>query len=555
MNDPNGLFYLDCTWHLFFQYYPHAPVHGPMYWGHATSCDLVCWEEQPIALCPQGAVQIFSGSAVVDYSNSAGFAEGTGGTPPIVAIYTGHDTEAVGPHFAENQCLAYSLDGGTTWTQYAENPVLVNPGVPNFRDPKVSWDAARGRWLMVLAAGDRVHFYSSADLKAWTFLSEFGSDCGAHGGVWECPDLFALPVRNEEEIEAWETADFPEQAVGSDSHAGADAELGFEAAAEAGAGGECGCVEEKWVLLVSVNPGGPNEGSATQYFVGDFDGKTFTPDECCAEGPTGNDRAKARAQDDATCDCDCDCSAVRWVDWGRDNYAGVTFNNVPSGRRVMIGWMSNWDYAAGLPTVGDGWCGQMTFPRELSLAKSADEGLVLQSYPAGELWAHCDLGSRIFRCGSIDAPNADVSVLAFGELDLTRACLKLSLHGLGAGRTTFTCYSGWGEALKWGIDNDAATGKASLFIDRSSAGLGDLPENFPVPVMTAPLAGGLRSSLRLCVLLDKTSIEVFANWGERTLTALAFPTAAFNRCCVCAESAGVTFSLEAYALRVNNCEP
>jgi len=512
INDPNGLLYLDGTWHLFFQYYPHAPIHGPMYWGHATSCDLVSWEEQPIALCPQGSIYMFSGSAVVDYCNTSGFGSEDTTLQPLVAIYTAHDTAETDPNKTENQALAYSLDGGTTWTQYAGNPVLQTPDLPNFRDPKVSWDKANARWLMVLAAGDRVHFYASPNLKDWTFLSEFGADCGAHGGVWECPDLFSLPVKNE----FWEDGLDDDDCV------------------------PCTPPQKKWVLLVSINPGGPNDGSATQYFVGDFDGTTFTLDESQP------------------------CDEARWVDWGRDNYAGVTFNNVPCGRQVMIGWMSNWDYAADLPTGGDGWRGQMTIPRELLLSKTATEQTtaecyVLHSKPASELWARCDPCSRIFRCGSVDSSNAEVPVVEFGELDLQRACLRISLHGLGPGRTTFTCYTGWGEELKWGINNILGegenSGSAELFIDRSNANGANLPANFPVPVMTAPLAGGLRTSLRLCVLLDKTSIEVFANWGERTLTALAFPTAAFNRCCVTAESTGATFSLEAYELHVDNCEP
>jgi len=508
INDPNGLLYLDGTWHLFFQYYPNAPIHGPMYWGHATSCDLVCWQEQPIALCPQGSIYMFSGSAVVDYENTSDFGSEDTTLQPLVAIYTAHDTAATNPNEAENQALAYSLDGGTTWTQYAGNPVLQSPGLPNFRDPKVSWDAANARWLMVLAAGDRVHFYCSPNLKDWTFLSEFGADCGAHGGVWECPDLFSLPVKNE----FWED--------------GLDADVSDA----------CASAKEKWVLLVSINPGGPNEGSATQYFIGDFDGTTFTLDE-------GQP-----------------CNEARWVDWGRDNYAGVLFNNVPCERRVMIGWMSNWDYAAELPSASGGWLGQMTIPRELSLVASA-EGYVLKSYPVAELFARREQGSRLFRCGNAEVANEEVPMIPFGELDLKRGMVKVSLHGLGAGRSTLILRNPWGEELRFGIHNREGSASAELFVDRTEAGgagstgSAGLPANFPVPVMTAPLFGGTRSSLRLLILCDKTSLELFCNRGERTMTALVYPSSPFTEMGFSAESAGATFSLEAYALHVDNCEP
>jgi len=500
INDPNGLLYLDGTWHLFFQYYPHAPIHGPMYWGHATSCDLVCWQEQPVALCPQGSIYMFSGSAVVDYGNTSGFGDGT--TPPLVAIYTAHDIAETDPNQVENQALAYSLDGGMTWAQYAGNPVLQSPGLPDFRDPKVSWDAECGRWLMVLAAGDRVHFYESADLINWRFLSEFGAECGAHGGVWECPDLFSLPVKNE----------FWEDGLDADDSEG------------------CAPEKEKWVLLVSINPGGPNEGSATQYFVGDFDGTTFTLDESQP------------------------CASARWVDWGRDNYAGVLFNNVPGDRRVMIGWMSNWDYAAELPSAADGWLGQMTIPRELSLVVNS-EGYVLKSYPVPELFARREQGSRLFRCGKVEVANEEVPMIPFGELDLKRGMIKVSLHGLGAGQSTITFRNPWGQELRLGVNNVEGSASAELFVDRSDAGSEVLPKNFPVPLMVAPLAGGMRNSMRMLLCLDKTSLECFANRGERCVTASVYPSAAFTEMGFSAESTGATFSLEAYALHVDNCEP
>ncbi|KXU37715.1 hypothetical protein AXK11_00345 [Cephaloticoccus primus] len=518
MNDPNGLLYLDGIWHLFFQYYPCEPIHGPMHWGHATSPDLVSWEQQPTALCPQGPIQIFSGSAVVDYQNTSGF--GTAANPPVVAIYTAHDVMASEPEEEEKQALAYSLDGCLTWTHYEGNPVLASSSLHlNFRDPKVFWYAPGGHWLMVLAVGNRVHFYSSPDLKGWTFLSEFGADCGAHGGVWECPDLFPLPVQ------------------------GCAGEGGEQAASEG----------EKWVLLVSVNPGGPNPGSATQYFVGDFDGTAFSVSRVSKTKGRGGTKRAAREESGE--------SSARWVDWGRDNYAGVLFNNVPVSdtpllegeasphgrvgsmglrpRRIMIGWMSNWDYAANLPSRADGWLGQMTIARELSLV-SCPEGYVLKSYPVQELFDH--LSCALTRSGVVRADSEAVLIHA-DELDLSCAVISVSLANLGLGRTTFTLRNGCDERLFFGIDN--AEGSAGLFVDRRYSGSFAGDENFAEPVMTAPLFGGPRSEVKFLFVLDKTSVEIFVDEGLRVMTALFFPKRPFIELSLGAAIAGATFSLEA----------
>lgn len=234
MNDPNGMFYLDGEYHLFFQHNPEASVWGPMHWGHAVSKDLVHWEELPIALYPDEQGTIFSGSAVVDWSNSSGL--GSKENPPIVALYTYHNAkmEKEGKIDYQTQALAYSLDKGRTWKKYSGNPVIENPGIKDFRDPKVMWHEASEKWVMVLAQKDHIGFYSSDNLIDWSLESTFGEDIGSHGGVWECPELLLMPVK--------------------------------------------GTNEYRYVLLVSISPGGPNGGSATQYFVGDFDGKEFLLD-------------------------------------------------------------------------------------------------------------------------------------------------------------------------------------------------------------------------------------------------------------------------------------
>jgi fructan beta-fructosidase len=278
MNDPNGLVYYAGEWHMFYQYYPHDTVWGPMHWAHAVSRDLVNWETLPIAIAPDEQGYIFSGSAVIDARNSAGFGAGV-----MVAIYTIHDAERgrANTRDHESQGIAISFDNGRTFQRFSGNPVLPNPGqTQDFRDPNVFWDEARGQWVMSLSVTDHIRFYASHDLKEWTYLSSFGAGIGAHGtdddGVWECPNLF--PIVDE-------------------------------------ASGE-----KRWVLIQNLNPGGPQGGSGTQYFVGDWDGTTFTLDP------------------------EFGTEAV-WLDHGADNYAGITWDSAPDGRRVIIGWMSNWLYA------------------------------------------------------------------------------------------------------------------------------------------------------------------------------------------------------------------
>jgi len=223
--------YYKGIYHLFFQYYPDSTVWGPMHWGHATSTDLIHWQQKPVALYPDTLGYIFSGSAIVDYKNTSGF--GRPGQVPLVAIFTQHDPKGAKAKRKDfqNQSIAYSLDNGKTWIKYKGNPVLKNPGIIDFRDPKVMWYAPGNKWVMTLATKDRITFYSSPDLKNWKKESEFGENVGAHGGVWECPDLFTLDDNGK----------------------------------------------KIWVLIVNLNPGGPNKGSATQYFLGNFDGNRFTP--------------------------------------------------------------------------------------------------------------------------------------------------------------------------------------------------------------------------------------------------------------------------------------
>ncbi|PKB17595.1 glycoside hydrolase family 32 protein [Flavobacterium sp. 5] len=455
MNDPNGMFYSNGTYHLFYQYYPDGNVWGPMHWGHAVSKDLIKWEELPIAIYPDNQKLIFSGSAVVDSKNTSGLAKGK--ETPIVAIYTLHDKEkeTQGAIDFENQDMAYSLDNGFTWKKFDEgNPIIKNPGIRDFRDPKVSWDETHKQWVMVLAVQDRTQFYKSSNLKNWEYLSDFGKDIGAHGGVWECPDFFQIKVE--------------------------------------------GTNEKKWVLIQNLNPGGANGGSGTQYFVGDFDGKTFTLDAEFAKRVTAE-------------------KAV-WVDYGKDNYAGVTWNNIPSsdGRRLFIGWMSNWDYGQQVPTTT--WRSSTTIPREIKLIKK-ENNYSLISNPVKEIKKYV---SKTTTKKNVKGKGR-LSLVAEGKIDLTKAIIEFDLKNIKQDTYTFTLSNKAGESLSFGINNS----DNYLFVDRSKAGKNDFSEKFASTISKAALNGNQKEAV-FKIILDKTSIEIFYNNGEKVMTEIFFPTEPFT---------------------------
>lgn len=428
MNDPNGMFFYEGEYHLFYQHYPDSTVWGPMHWGHAVSKDLVRWEHLPIALYPDSIGYIFSGSAVVDWNNTAGF--GTGDNMvPIVAVFTYHnmDGEKSGRVDFQTQGIAYSLDNGRTWTKYDKNPVLLNPGIKDFRDPKVSWNEAAKQWVMTLAVKDHIEFYGSPDLMKWEKLSEFGQQIGGHGGVWECPDLF--PLKDSE----------------GKTH---------------------------WVLLVSINPGGPQGGSATQYFVGNFDGKNFI------------------SQDTTT----------RWIDYGADNYAGVTWSDVPAedGRRLFMGWMSNWQYAQVVPA--NTWRSAMTLPREL-LVKQTSTGLRLTSKPAVEVKKLFDDGECFNAPTKFEGP----VVINFGVLEHQAIAFELSNEKE--------------EKVTIALDNGIFS------FDRSKAGIGNFQESFSA--LHQVKLGDLNVS-SVEIYVDASSIEIFLNDGVVVMTELVFPSVPYN---------------------------
>jgi fructan beta-fructosidase len=429
MNDPNGMVYYDGEYHLFYQHYPDSTVWGPMHWGHAVSKDLIQWEHLPIALYPDKLGYIFSGSAVMDLENTSGL--GTAEAPPMVAIFTSHDMEGerAGKKDYETQSIAYSVDKGRTWTKYEKNPVLPNPGIRDFRDPKVAWNNVAKQWVMTLAVTDHIEFYGSPDLKKWTKLSEFGKKLGSHRGVWECPDLFSLT----------------------------DADG-----------------KTKWILFVSINPGGPQGGSATQYFVGEFNGKSFS------------------SQDTVT----------RWIDYGPDNYAGVTWSNIPQsdGRRLFLGWMSNWQYANVVPT--EAWRSANTVPREVSLNKKVT-GYELKFKPAREL-------AKIM--------GAPVAFTDSARLESSQYVLEFTID---EGQSDFALTISNDADEKIVLKGDAST----LLFDRTASGKSSFS-----PVFAAIHQADIRGVAvkKVTVFADAASMEIFINDGERVMTEIVFPIKVYS---------------------------
>ncbi|MFC5449303.1 glycoside hydrolase family 32 protein [Paenibacillus aestuarii] len=439
MNDPNGLVYFQGEYHLFYQYHPYGITWGPMHWGHAISKDLINWDHAPIALAPDEHGQIFSGSAVVDEKDTSGF---FGGGAGIVAIFTHHSQDPESGAVRECQSLAYSSDSGRTWTKYSGNPVLADSRFPDFRDPKVFWHKMTQQWVMILAAGQTVRLYTSPNLREWAFASEFGEGEGAHIGVWECPDLFELPV---------------------------DGDPAYT----------------KWVMLVSIgnDPAYP-EGSRTQYFIGQFDGTVFK-----------NEAAPEH---------------IQWLDAGRDNYAGVTWSGIPDedGRRIYMGWMSNWKYAQVTPTVG--WRSAMTLPRTLAL-KSHNHVLRLVQQPVQELNA---LQTNTFQWDSIQV-NPGTNPLSM----LALTCFKLeAVFELGTAEE-FGFKVRASEAGETLIGYRPGT--KELFIDRSCSGDTGFHVDFPGRHTVQVEAEDGRLYIQIWV--DHSSVEVFAGEGEAVLTDLVFP--------------------------------
>lgn len=426
MNDPNGMVYKDGEYHLFYQHNPYGSKWGNMHWGHAISKDLINWEHRPDAITPDALGTIFSGSAVVDTDNTAGFGAGA-----IVAIYTQNSDRQV-------QSIAYSTDNGRSFTKYENNPVLTSDA-RDFRDPKVFWHKETQRWIMLLAVGQEMQIFSSSNLKDWAFESSFGEGQGAHGGVWECPDLFELPVD--------------------------------------------GTNEKKWVLLCNLNPGGPFGGSATQYFVGTFNGKEFVN-----ESP----------------------SKTKWMDWGKDHYATVTWSDAPDNRRIAIAWMSNWQYANDVPTSQ--YRSPNSVPRDLSLF-TVDGETYLQSAPSPELLKLRDISKK--RSFKVNGTRTIKDMIAGNEGAYE---IELTIENQHADVIGFRLYNDKGEEVD--MQYDMKEKKFSM--DRRKSGDVGFNENFPMLTWTTIESG--KDELKLRLFVDKSSVEAFGDGGRFVMTNQVFPS-------------------------------
>ncbi|MCY9033175.1 GH32 C-terminal domain-containing protein [Bacillus inaquosorum] len=464
MNDPNGMVYYAGEYHLFYQYHPYGMQWGPMHWGHAVSKDLVTWKHLPVALYPDEKGTIFSGSAVVDRNNTSGFQ--TGEEKPLVAIYT-QDREG-----HQVQSIAYSNDKGRTWTKYAGNPVIPNPGKKDFRDPKVFWYEKEKKWVMLLAAGDRILIYTSKNLKQWTYASEFGQGQGSHGGVWECPDLFELPVDGN-----------PNQ--------------------------------KKWVMQVSVGNGAVSGGSGMQYFVGDFDGTHFKN-----ENPSDK---------------------VLWTDYGKDFYAAVSWSDIPSsdGRRLWLGWMSNWQYANDVPTSP--WRSAASIPRELKL-KTLTWGVRVVQTPVKELQTIRGT-SKKWKNQTISP--ASQNVLAGLSGDAYELHAEFQVSPGSAPEFGFKVRTGENQFTKVGYDRK----NTKLFVDRSESGNVTFNPTFNTGIQTAPLKP-VNGTIKMRIFVDRSSVEVFGNDGQQVITDIILPDRSSKGLELYAENGGVKLkSLTIYPLK------
>lgn len=406
MNDPNGMFYKDGVWHLYYQYNPYGSQWENMTWAHSTSTDLIHWKNHGEVIQPDALGTIFSGSSVVDKENTAGF-----GKDAVVAFYTSAGA-------AQTQSIAYSTDNGETFKKYVNNPILTSD-VPDFRDPNVFWNEEVKQWNLILAAGQQMNIYSSKNLKDWKYESSFGEGYGNHGGVWECPDLLKMG--------------------------------------------------DKWVLICNINPGGPFGGSATQYFVGSFDGHKFT--------------------------CESKPEVTKWMDYGKDHYATVSFSNAPDSRIVVLPWMSNWQYANQVPT------------QQFRSANGLPRDLGLYSYN-GEDYVSVKPSPEVFAAFE-KKPSGRLQPAAYIEVTNIKSNASIVLSNDKGERVTMVY-----------------DGKNSTFsMDRTESGVTDFHSDFKAKTV-APTNGVIKS---MQIFIDRCSIEAFDTEGKVAMTNLVFPSKPYDK--------------------------
>ena len=450
LNDPNGLVYHDGTYHAFYQYNPRGNSWGNMSWGHSTSEDLVHWEQQPVAMEASPEEEIFSGCIVMDKNNASGL--GSAENPPMVALYTSaYGKNGKLPQGSQAQSVAYSLDNGTTWQKYQGNPVLnLAPTNNNFRDPKITWYEPGRYWVMTTVVADAqvVKMFKSTDLLRWKYLSDF-SGVGAQGGLWEVPELIHMDVEDS--------------------------------------------TAKKWVMLLSINPGGIAGGSGMQYFVGEFDGTRFTAENAAPGAPL---------------------TESQWLDHGADYYAANSISGAPGDKPVLLGWMGNWDYAQDVPTTP--WRGSMAIPRELTLVRGGKR-LELRSAIAGAARETLD------RSGEVKSKNltAGSSPQDLGQEFRGRTQLIELDMDLTSAREAGVLLRHSSSASETGLRISYNKETGNVRVDRSKAGTSNFSEKFsPFHEVALPSPG---SRVHLTILLDSSSVEVFAAGGTAVISDTFFP--------------------------------
>lgn len=479
MNDANGMFYKDGVWNLYYQYNPYGSKWGNMHWGHAVSTDLFHWTEKPAAIARDTMGHIFSGSSVVDVDNTAGYGKGA-----IVAFYTSASQKN-----GQIQCMAYSTDNGLTFTKYEDNPVLTPfDGLQNFRDPKVFWYAPKKCWFMIVSADKEMRFYKSHNLKDWTYISAFGKGYGAQPNQFECPDFFPMTVNGK----------------------------------------------QKWVMIVNINPGCLFGGSATEYFVGDFDGRTFK----CDDAP----------------------DVAKFLDYGKDHYATVTFYNAPDGRIVALPWMSNWQYANVTPIKQ--YRGANALPRELKLFEKDGEYFVA----ADAVKETNALRKQTKEIGNVEGAGTYKNLFpkSDGAFEI-EADVTPNAQGIAG----IDISNSKGEVTKVYLDMR----NKRLVMDRTESGLTDFGKyaepheiekeydlhehrgnNTPMRQQNSvnyknDFALGTWAPLYLCagktfhvnIYVDNCSVEAFVDGGRIAMTNLVFPTKPYNNIQLYSEGCNATF--------------
>ena len=441
MNDPNGMFYKDGEWHMYYQYNPYGSKWQNMTWAHSSTRDLVHWQHHGLAIEPNGIGSVFSGSSVVDTNGTAGF-----GKNAVIALYTSAGRSQV-------QSLAYSLDNGKTFTNYPGNPVI--PNQREARDPNMFWHQASGKWILLLASAldQEMHIYSSPNLKDWTYESAFGKGYGSQYGVWECPDMFELPV------------------------AGTD--------------------KTKWVLVCNINPGGPFGGSATQYFVGSFDGHKFT--------------------------CESPSYLAKWMDYGKDHYATVSWSDAPNGRRTVIGWMSNWQYGNDVPTMQ--FRSANTIARDLGLFRDSDGECYLSVVPSPEI--ETIRGEKAaYHTSVIGAEPSNYSLPTAND----GVCeIVVDYEAKGCHNMTLTLSNAKGEKVVMIINPNTQ----QFTMDRSKSGIIKFSRHF-ASTTTAPMHNS-KGKGQLRLFIDRCSIEAFAGDGHFAMTNLVFPNEPYSQLAISAD--------------------